>query len=125
MGPPGAASAMPGPPAESAAPLSLTLTGRVKSAEPLVVTTADGSDVAVQLPEAAQVLRRADGDISAVQIGDSMVATGQVDADGYLAADRIYLGETVSMGRSGGRSGRGGGFPGFGMPPMMGPAGGQ
>ena len=114
-----------GPPSGGGAPASVTLTGQVKSVEPLVVTLPDGSELAVQLPEGAPILRRAEADLSAVVLGDAVVAVGQVDADGYLAADRIYLGESISMGRSGGRGGRGGGGfggfgGGFGGPPMGG-----
>jgi hypothetical protein len=111
----------PDPPPGSGPPANVTISGSVKSVEPLVVTLANGSDVAVQLPEGARVLRRTEGDLSAVTLGEALVAIGQVDEDGYLAADRIYLGESLSMGRSGFGRGRGGGPP---MMPMGGPPGG-
>ena len=111
----------PGPTPGMGPPASVTISGSVKSVEPLVVTLADGSDVAVQLPESARVLRRAEGDLSAVVADMPLVAIGTVNADGYLEADRIYLGESLSMGRMGFGRSRGGGPP---MMPMGGPMGG-
>jgi hypothetical protein len=106
-------------------PANITISGSVKSVEPLVVTLADGSDVAVQLPESARVLRRADGDLSAVEADMPLVAIGTVNADGYLEADRIYLGESLSMGRMGFGRSRGGGPPTMPMGGPMGGGGGQ
>jgi len=105
-----------GPPTGGAA-AGVTLTGHVRTTDPLVLTLGDGSELAVQLPDGAPILRRTEADLSALVLGDAIVALGQLDEDGYLLADRIYLGESVSMGRSGGRGGRGGGFGG---PPMGG-----
>lgn len=120
-GPPMIAPLGPGPMPGMGPPTSITISGSVKSVEPLVVTLAGGSDVAVQLPESARVLRRSDGDLSALEADMPLVAIGTVNADGYLEADRIYLGENLSMGRmSFGRS-RGGGPP---MMPMGGPTAG-
>jgi hypothetical protein len=112
-GPP--TSAPPGPPPQGPSagpPVSVTLSGKVKSLEPLIITLAGGSDVAVQLPEGARVLRRAQSDLSAANVDEPIVAIGRPDEDGYLVADRIYLGESLSMGRMGSGRGRGG-------PPMM------
>jgi hypothetical protein len=105
----------PGFPMPGGAPSSsVTLTGQVKTVEPLTLSLPDGSELAVQLPEGAPVFRRADADASAVTLGEAIVAIGQVNPDGYLLATRIYLGESLAMGRMGGRGGRGGGFGGFG-----------
>jgi hypothetical protein len=106
---------MPGPSPQmpsAGAPVSITLSGKVKSLEPLVITLAGGSDVAVQLPEGARVLRRAEADLTAVKADESIIAIGHPDENEYLVADRIYLGESLSMGRMGSGRGRGG-------PPMM------
>jgi len=110
-----------GPSPGGGPPANVTISGSVKSVEPLVVTLANGSEVAVQLPEGARVLRRTQGDLSALALDEPLVAIGKVNADGYLEADRIYLGESLSMGRSGFGRGRGGGPP---MMPMGGPMGG-
>jgi hypothetical protein len=90
-----------------------SLSGRVKSVTPLVVTTAGGVDVTVVIPAGGSVLRRQDGDLSAAAVGDEVVALGDVNEDGYLAATEVHLGETISLGRMGGGMGMGG--------PMMGP----
>jgi hypothetical protein len=92
------------------------VTGNVKSLSPLVVVIGGGDEISVLLPENASVFRRTKADISAAAVGQTVWAFGAVDGDGYLQAARVYLGETLSMGRFGGgppRGGmRGGGFRG-------------
>ena len=97
--------------------LSTTVSGVVKSLEPFVVEFRDGLQISVAMPADAHVFRRQGADISAAEIGAEVLAIGQVNGDGYLAADRVMLGETISMGM--GRSGRGPGGPpgGFGGGP--------
>jgi len=85
-----------------------SLSGTVKSVTPLVVTTADGVDVTVVIPAGGSVLRRQDGDLSAAVVGDEVVALGDVDDDGYLAATEVHLGESISLGRMGSGMGMGG-----------------
>lgn len=92
--------------------LSTTVSGVVKSVEPFVVELRDGLQISVAMPADAHAFRRQGADISAAEIGAQVLAVGQVNDDGYLAADRVLLGETISMGM--GRSGRG---PGPGGPP--------
>jgi len=119
--PPGAASQPSS--GEAGPPVSVTVTGKVKSVQPLVIASGSGSEVAVTLPEGARILRRSPADLSTAEPDEPVVAIGQVDADGYLVADRIYLGESLPMGRTGfgrGRGGPGGGPP---MMPMGGPGG--
>lgn len=122
----GAAPAGPGfISAQGGSPIapSVTLSGKVKSVDPLVVTLNTGAEVAVQLPEGIKVLRRVESDLMAAVVEEPIVAVGQVNEDGYLEATRVYLGERVSMGRTGFGRGRGGGPLGF--PMSNPPAGGQ
>ncbi len=99
-------------------PSPSTFTGTVKTLEPLVITLVGGMDLNVALGEGAAVVRREPATKDAALPGMQMVAIGTPDDADYLVAERIYLGETVSMGRMGGRGGRGGGRGG-GEPPMM------
>lgn len=105
-----------GPPVPPAAPGAAapvpptTATGTVKTLEPFVIELDDGQQLSVVLSETTSVLRRAQADMSAVALDQQLLALGDVDEDGYLAASRIYLGESISMGRMSGRRG------GFGPP---------
>jgi hypothetical protein len=121
-GPPAGMPGTPMAPVPTAPPIT-TVSGTVKSVEPLVIADAAGSEVAVTLPEGARVLKRAPADLSAAELGGNLVAIGAVNADGYLEAERLYLGESLSMrGMMGMGFGRGReGGPGF---PMGGPMGG-
>ncbi len=117
----------PGPPAPGApaapptpAPTA-TLLGTVKSLQPLVVELDGGHQVSVVLSDQTPALRRADADMSAVTPGQLIVAVGDVDQDGYLLAAKVYLGESLSMGRM--SSGRGGPGPSGGF--RGGPRGGR
>ena len=102
-----------------AALLSTTVSGVVKSVEPFVVELGDGLQISVAMPADAHAFRREAADISAAEIGAQVLAVGRVDDDGYLAADRVLLGETISMGmgRPGRGPGPGGPPPGFGSGP--------
>jgi hypothetical protein len=85
-----------------------TFPGTVKSLEPLVVELDGGQQITVVLSDQTSALRRADADMSAVIPGQEIVAVGDVNEDGYLAAAKVYLGESLSMGRMfGGRGGPG------------------
>jgi len=110
---PGAPSSAVGTPAPL---LSTTVSGVVKSVEPFVVELGDGLQVSVAIPADGHAFRRQEADLSAAEIGAQVLAIGQVDGDGYLAADRVLLGETIGMGmgRSGRGAGPGGGPPGLG-----------
>ncbi len=99
------------PAVAASAPASVpttTVAGTVKSLEPFVIELQDGQQLTVVLSDETSVLRRAKADISAVTVDQEILALGDVDQDGYLAAARIYLGESISMGRMpGGRGGFG------------------
>ncbi len=110
--PPTLVAPMPPPMPPSRPSPSYTLSGSVKSVTPLVVTTGEGVDVAVVIPAGGSILRRRDGDLSAAVVGEDVVALGDVNDDGYLAAIEVHLGESISLGRLGFGTGAGG--------PMMG-----
>lgn len=101
---PQAAPPSPGPPSVP----GTTMAGTVKSLEPFVVELEDGQQISVVLSDKTSVLRRTEADLSAVAVDQQILALGDVDQDGYLAASRIYLGESLAMGRMpGGRGGFG------------------
>jgi len=107
---------------QDAPPPTTRFSGKVKSLDPLVLSLPSGIDIAVSLPEDAVVTRRVEATLEALDFDIQLVALGKVDDDGYLVTDRLYIGESLSLGRMGGRRGGGGGmmFMGGGPPGGMG-----
>ncbi|MGQ9729672.1 MAG: hypothetical protein ACUVX8_00230 [Candidatus Zipacnadales bacterium] len=81
--------------------LTVSISGRVKSLEPFVIATESGAEMLITLPPDAVMLRREPADLSALKLGENLIAIGNPDENGYLVATRVYLGETLAMDRSG------------------------
>ena len=102
-------------------PPTTSVSGTVKSLDPLVLSLPGGLDIAMTLPQNASVSRRERSTLEALDFDVLLLAMGRPDQDGYLVADRLYIGETLSLGRMGGRRGGGGMmFMGGGPPGGMG-----
>jgi len=110
-GRPGGGPGSPGGP--GAAPAQAFATGTVSSLNPLTLKLSDTVSMTLKMDTAAKVTKYATTALSAVKVGDQVVATGQSNDDGSFSA--TTLGVNVDMGGGGGGFGGRGGGGGFGQ----------
>ncbi|MCC6443558.1 MAG: hypothetical protein IT210_08910 [Armatimonadetes bacterium] len=96
--------------------------GKVTKLDPLTITTQDKVEVAVSVPENAQIVKITSATFRDIKQRDNFIAAGEPDEEGNLYAHTVGVG--LSMGPMGGFRGMGGMGGFMGGPPMGGPGGG-